>query len=227
MTLLELVNGVLDRMREKRVTALSTSNPYQMMLVAQVNDAKRHVENAWDWLVLREKQAYTISAGNNAQILTNSDQPQFKILGAYDKDYNPLRQATLDWARKNVDSLDTVPTGTIRKYWVMPPERGARTKTVGLYPTADVNQGVVFDVMWNQADLADAADVLLVPSLPVLLFATAFVARERGEAGGTSVVEWMALAQKALGDAIIYDSEPLGFEQTWTDQSVWPSNNKM
>lgn len=229
MTLLELVNGVLDRLREEQVSSVSTSpDPYTLMLVAHVNDAKRHVENAWDWSVLRELKSETITSGTATHILTDSDQPGYKLHGIYNSSHSwsRLRQKTLEWARANVNSLDTVPTGKISTFWMAPPTRGVLTQTIGLYPTPDSNQGLQVDCSFNQPDLSDDADILYVPSLPVLLFATAYAARERGEAGGTSVAEWMVLASRALSDAVAYDSARYSEELIWTDGSVWPTNNK-
>ncbi len=52
MTYLNLVNNVLRRLREEEVTSVQGST-YSKMVGDFVNDAKRMVEDAWDWSALR------------------------------------------------------------------------------------------------------------------------------------------------------------------------------
>ena len=52
MTYLEAVNSVLRRLREDEVVSVS-ANPYSKLVGELVNDAKRLVEDAWDWSSLR------------------------------------------------------------------------------------------------------------------------------------------------------------------------------
>ena len=51
MTYLELVNNVLRRLRETEVTTVQSTS-YSKLIGDIVNDAKRLVEDAWDWKVL-------------------------------------------------------------------------------------------------------------------------------------------------------------------------------
>ena len=62
------------------------------------------------------------------------------------------------------------------------------------------------DVIKRQAPLTSDTDVLLVPSQPVIHFAVALLARERGETGGTSTAEYFQIADKYLSDAIAIDA---------------------
>ena len=52
MTYLNIVNNVLRRMREEEVSSIQ-ENTYAKMVGDFVNDAKRTVEDAWDWSALR------------------------------------------------------------------------------------------------------------------------------------------------------------------------------
>ena len=52
MTYLQLVNSVLRRLREDEVTSVS-QNSYSKLIGEFVNDAKRSVEDAYDWTALR------------------------------------------------------------------------------------------------------------------------------------------------------------------------------
>jgi len=51
MTYLELVNNVLRRLRETEVTSVQSTS-YSKLIGDIVNDAKRLVEDSWDWKVL-------------------------------------------------------------------------------------------------------------------------------------------------------------------------------
>mgnify|MGYP003559975576 CR=1 FL=1 len=48
MTFLECINEVLARLREPSVTTIASST-YSTLIGKFVNDAKRQVEDAWDW----------------------------------------------------------------------------------------------------------------------------------------------------------------------------------
>ena len=51
MNYLQLVNGVLDRLREPQtVTVRTMDDPVVNVVKHFVNDAKRHVESAQSWL---------------------------------------------------------------------------------------------------------------------------------------------------------------------------------
>ena len=71
MTYLNLVNGVLRRLREDEVSNVSEST-YSKMVGDYVNDAKDLVETAWDWSPLRNTLTITTSNGDNLYSLTGS-----------------------------------------------------------------------------------------------------------------------------------------------------------
>lgn len=52
MTLIEAVNSVLVRLREDEVSSYKESK-YAKMVREFINDALIHVENSWDWSMLR------------------------------------------------------------------------------------------------------------------------------------------------------------------------------
>jgi hypothetical protein len=73
-------------------------------------------------------------------------------------------------------------------------------------PTPDGVYSLRFDVIKRQADLSANTDSLLVPAMPVVHYAVALLARERGETGGTSTTEYFSIADKFLSDAIAIDA---------------------
>ena len=60
MNYLQLVNGVLMRMREDTVSTVVSSDPVVAIVAAHVNDAKRIVEDAHLWNA--ERYEWTISS---------------------------------------------------------------------------------------------------------------------------------------------------------------------
>ena len=78
MTYLNLVNNVLRRLREDEVSSVQ-DNTYSKLVGDFVNDAKRMVEDAWDWSALRTTLTVTTSAGTFNYVLTGS-QNRIKVL---------------------------------------------------------------------------------------------------------------------------------------------------
>ena len=79
MTYLELVNNVLRRLRETEVTTVQSTS-YSKLIGDIVNDAKRLVEDSWDWKVL-----------NTATFIIDiPDVPNASVPGAYDNGVGEL-----------------------------------------------------------------------------------------------------------------------------------------
>ena len=78
MTYLELVNDVLVRLRESEVTAV-TDTPYSKLISKYVNDAKRLVEDSYQWNAFSE--TLTVPTVNDLfnYRMTNSGQ-RFKVI---------------------------------------------------------------------------------------------------------------------------------------------------
>ena len=71
MTYLETVNSVLLRLRENEVPSVSNNN-YSKLIGEFVNDAKRIVEDSWDWHSLRT--TFTITTVANTFSINCQDQ---------------------------------------------------------------------------------------------------------------------------------------------------------
>ena len=78
MNYLELVNDVLIRLREDEVTA-PTDTPYSKLIGVFVNDAKRIVEDSFQWNVLTETLTVTTSDDLFNYVLTGSGQ-RFRVM---------------------------------------------------------------------------------------------------------------------------------------------------
>ena len=80
MTYLQLVNSVLRRLRENEVSSVS-ENSYSLLIGELVNDAKKTVENAWDWSALRTDITFNTSASDFTYSLTGA-KDNSKVLDA-------------------------------------------------------------------------------------------------------------------------------------------------
>jgi len=71
MTYLDLINNVLRRLREDTVTTANATD-YSSLIGDLVNDAKRVVEDAFDWTALRESITVNTVSGTDTYSLTGS-----------------------------------------------------------------------------------------------------------------------------------------------------------
>ncbi len=212
MTYLNIVNNVLRRLREDEVTSVQDST-YSKMAGDFVNDAKRIVEDSWDWSALRTTLTITTTADVFNYVLTGS-QNRIKALNVIND------TANLFMEYKTATFFDEA-------YLISEPRRSAPTyytyngvdssgdTQIDIYPTPDKEYTIRFNCVKRTADLSADDDQLTVPSMPVVHLAIALLARERGETGGTSAPEYFGIADKYLSDAIALDAQKHPEEVIW------------
>ena len=88
MNYLELVNDVLVRLREDEVTA-PTDTPYSKLISTCVNDAKRIVEDSFEWNVLTETLTVTTQDGLFNWVLTGVGK-RFRVMDVVNSEGNHL-----------------------------------------------------------------------------------------------------------------------------------------
>ena len=71
MTYLDLINSVLRRLREDTVDTANGTD-YSHLIGDLVNDAKKIVENSFDWTSLRDSITINTVSGTDTYSLTNS-----------------------------------------------------------------------------------------------------------------------------------------------------------
>tara|TARA_B100001939_G_C16760512_1_gene538108 strand:- start:99 stop:746 length:648 start_codon:yes stop_codon:yes gene_type:complete len=203
MTYLNLMNNVLRRLREEEVTSV-TATTYSKMVSDFINDAKKIVEESNDWSALRETITISTTASDNTYSLTGSGD-NVKVMSVI----NDTQNCFIEYQTKNYfnDALyiSNASEGA-PKYFTYNGLDSSGDTQVLVGPTPDGVYSLRFDVIKRQADLSSNTDSLLVPSAPVIHLAVALLARERGEAGGTTAAEYFAVADKFLSDAIAIDA---------------------
>ena len=211
-TLLDLVNKMLIRMREEEVTAI-VGDEYATLVKAFVNDAKSQVEDAHDWSAYLTDIVVTTAAGTTGYSLTGSGN-RIKI----DTVVNTTAPGVMkEMPRRKIKQ--EILLGTIQdsrpSYWANNGVDASGDAQVLLYPNPVATESLTFTGWVRPAALDADTDTLTIPELPVVLLALSFMARERGEVGGTTSAEYFELAKRSLGDEIAYDSARNDDEDTW------------
>ena len=199
MTLLELVNDVLIRLREPVVTTYNETS-YSTLIAKFVNDTKRQVEDAFGWNALGQTVTITTTAGTYSYALTGAGQ-KFQVLDAINATSNiGLKNITfVDMNRKQ--NFSVVMTGIPSEYNFDGVDASYNTK-VTLYPRPDGVYSLMFALAVPQATLAADSTVILVPDVVVAQGAYARALVERGEDGGLSSSEAYTLFRSMLSDYI-------------------------
>ena len=212
MTYLNLINNVLRRLREDEVSTFNETT-YSTLIGDLVNDAKKIVENSFDWTALRDTITVATSNGTSEYSITGSgDLAVIKdVINTTSKKFIYQRSKSYF---NNVYYNQATLSGSPDYYTFIGTDASGDLK-VKLYPQPDAVYSLRFDVVVPQADLSGDADVLSVPTNPVLQLAYAMALRERGEAGGQSAVEQFAVASTALSDAIAFDANRYPTEMTF------------
>tara|TARA_R110000787_G_scaffold51205_1_gene121520 strand:+ start:40 stop:684 length:645 start_codon:yes stop_codon:yes gene_type:complete len=211
MTYLQIVNKVLIRLRENQVSTVAEST-YSSLVGELVNDANKYVEQSWDWTALRQSITVTTAADDYEYALTGSGQ-DFKLLNVLNNTNNSVmhyRPATyFDGVY-----LSQPATGSPSEFTYRGTDTNSDTN-IEVYPKPDAVYSLVFKAVVRSADLEDDADAIKVPTQAVIYMALALAARERGEQGGTSAAELLALADTYLADAVALDASLYEDELTW------------
>jgi hypothetical protein len=215
MTYLQLVNSVLRRMRENEVTSFENSTDSYVKLIGEfVNDARRIVEDAWDWSALRKTITVTTSNTEFSYSITGTNN-SFKILDVINDTSNFfMRPASSSWM--NNAYLIQEPISGSPEYYSWNGVDASGNALVDVYPKPDQAYTLRFNIVDRGDPFTADADKLVVPSAPVIQYAVALASRERGETGGTSSQELFSLADTTLADAVAFDAARFPSETVWT-----------
>ena len=211
MNYLDLVNDVLIRLREDEVTA-TTDTPYSKLIGKFVNDAKRTVEDSFQWNVLTETLTVTTADDLFNYVLTGSGQ-RFRVLDVVHSEDDVFLQPVTSSVMTNYLLNASVHKGSPYYYNFNGVNNG--DTQVDLYPVPDGVYNIYFNIFKPQAALSAGADELLVPAEPVIKYAYAQAVAERGEDGGLAAQEATALADISLADHIAMAAHRQNDEYIW------------
>jgi len=214
MTYLEAVNRVLVRLREEEVTTVN-QNSYSKLIGTFVNDAKRMVEDAWDWSSLRTTITVTTEADVFSYNLlgTNSS---FKTLDVLNDTKNCYMEHIPSTEMNKLYLIQPVVEGSAQQYtWNGFSEAG--NAIVDIYPKPNSVESLRFNIVQRENEYTDDADVFYVPTQAVIQLAQGFAMEERGETGGQSSGAMVQLGRSTLADAISLDAARFPSETIWRD----------
>lgn len=215
MTYLDLVNNVLIRLREEQVTTVSATT-YSTLIGEFVNDAKRQVEDAWNWTALRSTLTVT-TAADTFNYEMNGAGVRFKVLDVINDTSNFfMKQESSSWFNNALLNTATAETGE-PKYYTFNGVSSDGDIQADVYPIPDGVYSLRFNFVVPQAKLTSDTTTILVPSEPVIFGAYARAIAERGEDGGLTTSEATLLAANSLNDAIAIEANHFPSELIWNE----------
>jgi hypothetical protein len=203
MTYLELVNDVLVRLRESTVTTVGET-AYSSLIGKFVNDAKRQIEDSYNWNCLAQTITVTTTSGTSSYALTGAGQ-KFRV--------NDALNTTSLIGLRNIEFVDMnrklnlgAPSQSIPSEFCFSGVDASGDTKVDLFPVPSGAFTLLFDLTIPQAALS--ADGTSVKVLDYLVTQSAYARAliERGEDGGTNSAEAYALFRGMLSDAIALES---------------------
>jgi hypothetical protein len=200
MTYLEIVNSILVRLREPTVSTVGL-DAYSTLIGKFVNDAKRQVEDAFDWNVLGEEKTVTTVANTYVYSLTGAGQ-KFRVSS------DPLnttsnvvmRQISVSDMRQK-QNFTPIVTNIPAQYCFEGVDANGDVE-VQLYGRPDGVYTIKFFLTIPQAALTSDGTSILVPDVVVEQNAYARALVERGEDGGLTSSEAYNLYRSMLADYI-------------------------
>jgi hypothetical protein len=212
MQYIQLVNEVLSRLRESEVSSVN-DNAYSKMIGKFVNDAKRNVEDAYNWNALYDTLSATTTADIFNYVLTGSGQ-RFRVIDVINQNDKIV--------------LVEIPTSKMTQLFLFTPTKGTPfyynfngtnvngDTQVDLFPTPNGVYDIRFNIVLPQPIMTVDSTVLKVPYEPVVFLAYAKALAERGEDGGLASSEAFGLYKTSLADAIAIESGRYGEESAWS-----------
>ena len=211
-TYLDVVNNVLRRLREPVASSVNDTD-YSSMIGVMVNDAKREVEDAYDWNALSD----TLTAVTTADIFNyvlQGSKTRFRVIDVYnDTEDSELRYAPTSWMNRQFIITDNQ-KGEPEYYNFNGVDANGDTQ-VDLWPIPDGVYTLRFNMIIPQADLAADNDRILVPDHLVAMLAYSKAIAERGEDSGLLSSEAYQMYRLALADAVAIERNHYQEEMVW------------
>jgi len=208
-----MINEVLARLREDQVSSV-TQSAYSTMIGHYINDAKKQVEEAWDWDALNTTLYVTTTPGTTNYTVTGSGLRHKSVDANVTTTghQTPLRPVQMKWIQ-NQQQLSTVSPSS-PCYYAWNGNDGTDSK-VEIFPTPNGTYTIAFNMNVPQVDLSAGTDVLMIPSEPVVAGAFARALVERGEDGGLGSSEAYGLYKGVLADRIAIESSRILDYDQW------------
>jgi hypothetical protein len=211
---LDLVNEVLIRLREPEVTTVN-EHVLSRLVGKFVNDAKRQVEDSYDWNALTTTlTAYTVDGIFNSVMVGSG--ARFKLIEIYNNTgkYYLQSKSTSEMTQYLLGG-ETPQKGQPLYYNFNGINSNGDTQ-FDLFPVPDGEYQIFFNIYQPQDELKTDSNTMKVPKEPVVLLALARALVERGEDGGLYSGEAIVLYQSALSDYIAIEQSRYPELDSWS-----------
>ena len=213
-TYLDMVNNVLTRLREPTVSSVQ-DNSYSKLIGDYVNDAKREVEDAYDWNSLTTTLTATTTDSLFNYILTGSG-TRFRVIDVLnDTNDTQMNYAATVWMDRQFLLVQSG-KGAPAYYNFNGVDSNGDTQ-VDVYPIPDGVYTLRFNLIVPQVDLSADNDRILVPPHLVNMLAYAKAIAERGEDSGILSSEAYQLYRLSLADAVAIERNRYLEEVVWVN----------
>lgn len=204
MTYLELVNAVLIRLREPTVSTVGL-NTYSTLIGKMVNDAKRQVEDAYDWNILGQEITISTVADTYIYSLTGAGQ-KFRVSSdPLNTTSNVVMQQISVADMRQKQNFTPIVTNIPAQFCFEGVDSSGDAQ-VQLYGRPDGVYTIKFFLTIPQATLSSDNTSILVPDVLVEQNAYARALVERGEDGGLTSSEAYNLYRSMLSDYIALEA---------------------
>ncbi len=213
-TYLDMVNNVLTRLREPTVSSVQ-DNSYSKLIGVYINDAKREVEDAYDWNSLTTTLTANTTDSLFNYVLTGSG-TRFRVIDVLnDTNDTQMNYAATVWMDKQFLLVQSG-KGAPAYYNFNGVDVNGDTQ-VDVYPIPDGAYTLRFNLIVPQVDLSSDTDRILVPPHLVNMLAYAKAIAERGEDSGILSSEAYQLYRLSLADAVAIERNRYLEEVVWVN----------
>jgi len=202
-TYLQAVNDVLVRLREVQVSTV-TQTSYSTLIGRFVNDAKRQVEDAFNWNALFTNVTVTTSAGVSSYSVTGSGS-KFRVSDVLNVT-SQIPMQNISFSEMNRYLSFGTPAQNIPTYFAFNGVDGSYDTKVNVFPVPDIAYSLKFSLIIPQEELSSDSTVIKVSEDLVIQNAYARALVERGEDGGLNSSEAYQLYRQMLSDYIALEA---------------------
>lgn len=218
ITLLDVVNKIMIRLRDQAVTSITSTiestggtPAYTDTVVRLINDARREVEDCFNWTALQQTITLTTVSGTKLYNLEDTTAEVYsnqrtRVLDVYNTTTDArLIPRPFDWVRKQ--SQISSSTNQEPFAYAVAGYNASQTIQLQLFETPDAIYSIDVECIIPQEDLTANTDYFKVPWYPVYLRSLALAIRERGEDEGEQSSKVEAVYRQAIGNAIAYEQQ--------------------
>lgn len=212
-TRLQIINAVLERMRESTV-ATSSSTTYAALVSQILNQVKDQIEAAWQWRALRDTYDVTVTPATQSYSLTSAG-AFAQILDVWNTTTGceVARGTTRGFNKKFFGGTSGVQTGDVSEYNPVGLDSNFDVQ-IDTWPVVTRSNVLKVNVYLPTQEPADAT-VILIPNQVLIEGIVAYLIAERGDDGGVAAQAQMALYQSMLSDAIAAETGQDESEIDW------------